>query len=362
MNNNPAFRTQFETNLKLWKRYIDDCGGAYLGRELFLREFFGPLQEQFNKFGLLLTYEVSHIQIQLLDIEVFIDGQFHTREYRKETASNSYVKYGSAHPKHSFKGIVKSQMFRLRRLCSRDSDFMDAIGKLRQRCVNSGYDEVMVDSILSQANTLVRSLTPNPRDISTDTHLVRWVILSGSEYEKQIQSFASRINRTLINHNIKLEIVKSTGSCIGNLLFNNNVKSTVARACGSPNCNVCLKGLRPDSNEIVSPTNGRSYVVTKNINCSNAGIYCICCACLSLYTGKTTGQFNKRTDEHFDPSKSSAVLDHTRTCEVGRNKEDYTVQYLENMYSRGKYTLSEREYLWNERLRGILNIQKTLKR
>ena len=47
MNNNPAFRTQFETNLKLWKRYIDDCGGAYLGRELFLREFFGPLQEQF---------------------------------------------------------------------------------------------------------------------------------------------------------------------------------------------------------------------------------------------------------------------------------------------------------------------------
>ena len=247
-------------------------------------------------------------------------------------------------------------------MCSRDCDFMDAIGKLRQRCLNSSYDELMVNGILAQANTLVRSLTPNPRDNSTDTHIIRWVILSGSDYVKQIQSFASRINRTLNNHNIKLEIVMSTGSCIGNLLFNNNVKSAVARACGSPNCNVCLKGLRPDSDEIVSPTNGRSYVVAKNINCCNAGIYCICCACLSLYTGKTTGPFNKRDDEHFDPSKSSAVLDHTRTCEVGRNREDYTIQYLENMYSRGKYTLSEREYLWNERLRGILNIQKTLKR
>lgn len=260
-----------------------------------------------------------------------------------------------------FQRDYKKSNVRLRRLCSRDSDFRDAIDKLRQRCLNSGYDGVMVNSILSQANTLVRSLTPNPRDSSTDTHTVRWVILSGSGYEKQIQSFTSRINRTLLNHNIKLEIVKSTGSCIGNLLFNNNAKSVVSRVCDSPNCDVCLKELRPDSNEVVSPTNGRSYMVTKNINCCSGGIYCICCACLSLYTGKTTGQFNKRIDEHFDPSKSSAVLDHTRTCGVGKNKEDYTIHYLENMYSRGKYTLSEREYLWNERLRGILNIQKTLK-
>ena len=57
LNTNPDFRIQFETNIKLWKRYIDDCGGVYLG----------------------------------------------------------------------LKGIVKSQMYRLRRLCSKDSDFMEGI-------------------------------------------------------------------------------------------------------------------------------------------------------------------------------------------------------------------------------------------
>ena len=35
---------------------------------------------------------------------------------------------------------------------------------------------------------------------------------------------------------------------------------------------------------------------------------------------------------------------------------------LENVWGRGKYTLSEREYLWNKRLKGNINIQKTISR
>ena len=260
INTNPAFRIQFETKMKLWKRYIDDCGGVFVGRDEF-QNFFSTLSGQFNKFELQLTHEMSHEKIQLLDIEIFIDNQqFHTKEHRKETASNSYVKFGSAHPKHCFKGIVKSQMYRLRRLCSRDSNFTEAIGKLRQRCINSGYDKVMVDGILAQASTLERVLTPRVRDNNTDIHSVRWVILSGTGYEKQIWDFTSRINRSLKNHNIKLEIVRSTGSGIGNLLFNNNEKSVIQHVCNLQNCNVCSKRLRPESNEVISPTNGRSYM------------------------------------------------------------------------------------------------------
>ena len=90
--------------MKLWKRFIDDCGGVFLGRDYF-GVFFSTLNSQFNKFELQLTYETSHERIHLSDLEIFIDGSaFHTRE-------------------HCFKGIVKSQMIRLRRLCSRDSDF-----------------------------------------------------------------------------------------------------------------------------------------------------------------------------------------------------------------------------------------------
>ena len=37
------------------------------------------------------------------------------------------------------------------------------------------------------------------------------------------------------------------------------------------------------------------------------------------------------------------------------------VHFLENVHSRGKYTLSEREFLWNKRLGGEINIQKILR-
>ena len=354
------FSAMFETNLKLWKRFIDDCGGVFLGKERF-GTFFSTLNRQFNQFELYLTHEISDHSIQLLDIEIFVENEnFHTREFRKETASSSYVKFGSAHPKHCFKGIVKSQLLRLRRLCSRDTDFFEAVSQLRKRCENSGYSLEMVDNILQQAHTLQRNLNQNRNNDFPDVISVRWVVLAGTSYENQIERFAQRINRILSHHKIKLEIVKCTGSTLGNLLFQNNVKSSVEHSCTN-RCDVCSNDLRNDNMFVESPTNGRSYPVNPNLNCIDSGIYCISCSCLSLYVGKTTTQFNQRFKEHFNQSRSSAVLEHSKSCGVGSHKFDYSVQYLENMHSRGKYSLSEREYLWNERLRGLLNIQKTLK-
>ena len=77
--------------------------------------------------------EHSRSDIVMLDIGIFIYlNQLHTKENRKETASNLYLRSGSAHPEYTFKGIVKNQMQRLRRLCSRDGDFATAIEGLRR--------------------------------------------------------------------------------------------------------------------------------------------------------------------------------------------------------------------------------------
>ena len=107
------------------------------------------------------------------------------------------------------------------------------------------------------------------------------------------------------------------------------------------------------------PINGKSYRLNQCLNCMDGGIYAISCACTALYTGKTTTAFNKRFCEHFR-SSNSAVFDHSKHCQVGKKRENFSIQFLENVQSRGKYSLSEREYLWNSRLRGIVNIQKTL--
>ena len=45
-----------------------------------------------------------------------------------------------------------------------------------------------------------------------------------------------------------------------------------------------------------------------------------------------------------------------------RNKENYKHPLLENVFSRGKYTLSEREFPWNERNKCPEDIEKQLRR
>ena len=103
------------------------------------------------------------------------------------------------------------------------------------------------------------------------------------------------------------------------------------------------------------------YRINANLNCDSSGIYRIICPCSASYCGKTTTSFNRRFDEHFQDSKDSSILDHTKICTLGSDKTNYKIQFLESSFNRGKFTLSEREFLWNDRLQCELNIQKILR-
>jgi len=359
LRNNQCFKNQFENSVKLWKRYIDDCGGIFVGEKNF-EQFFRTLENKFNEFGLSLTHEKSTEKLVLLDIEIYINNKrFHTKEHRKVTASKSYIKFGSSHPSHTFKGIIKSQMYRLRRLCSSDVDFNSAIKNLEVRCINSGYDKKIVQGILSQARTLNRSLVKMDRYTNNSQKIIRWVILAGTPYEKSIQNFTRNLNDLLRSHNIKFELIKCTGSNLGKLLFNNREK--YRKDCDDKKCNICMSQHRSLDTKVKSKITSFEYKTDRNLNCEDRGIYRVTCPCSAAYTGKTTTGFNKRFNEHFQPYRESSINDHRIKCQHGQNKMDFKIQFLESVMNRGKYTLSEREYLWNERLGGEINIQKIIK-
>ena len=64
--------------------------------------------------------------------------------------------------------------------------------------------------------------------------------------------------------------------------------------------------------------------------------------------------------EHLKTSKGSSVYCHMKDCHMCNSANDFEVTYVENYHNRGKYSLSEREYLWNYRIKGTINLQKTL--
>ena len=362
LESNTLFKNIFEKYTKMWKRFIDDCGGVFLGKTLIFNLFFKILEEQFMNYGLQLETKSSSSDIVLLDIEIFkSNGQLHTREHRKETSGTSYLKYGSAHASHTYKGIVKSQMYRLRRLCSRDEDFKIAVNGLRQRCLNSGYDKNMVYQILLQANGLQRRLRNtiiiNNDKTKPDPRTIRWVTLAGTPYEKHITNFISQLNGSLKNYNIRFENIKTTAPSLKSL-FNNNDKPI--SKCINPRCTICRFNLRGDNTYADSTVTQRKYKIDKTLTCCDSGIYMVTCTCAEQYTGKTTNFYSGRLDQHFSISTSSSIKTHELTCIYLLSKFDMKIQFLENSLSRGKYTLSEREGLWNERMKGAMNIQKTL--
>ena len=368
------FGREFTLNINLWKRFIDDGSGIYNGSMLEFLNWFTSLQLVFGKYGLELTcdtdthtvnennelFEKIENGITFLDVDIFkSDGTIHTKEHRKETSSNSYLHYESAHPRHTFAGIIKSQLYRIRRLCSRETDYNEAVLNLKNRCLNSGYKASLIESILSEANNIQRTLEYNHiQPVQNEIETLRLIILSGTMYQSQFKEFAKRMNSLL--KDIKIEIVMSTGPTLGRLLFNNNNRIVNPVGSCEGNCFVCRNELQSKSGEVVSSITGLKYPVDNTLSCKNGGIYVVKGNCNDQYSGKTIN-FGNRGKEHFHSSKSTAVYTHKQKCGRCKEAKDFTITYVENYLNKGKYSLSEREFFWNNRLKGVMNAQKTLK-
>ena len=265
MENDNMFNNDFNNNLKIWKRFIDDCLGMFMGREKKFKKFYNKIVKQYAKYDLEITCEQSKESIEILDIEIFkINNQLHTREKRKETAANSYLRFGSAHPDYTFKGIIKSQMCRLRRLCSREEDFQKAISGLKVRCINSGYDVKLVEELLKSASKLKREIKAQHNQTHSNVNKIRWITLSQSYFEKDISNFTQRMNKLLKPEKIQFEVIKTTAPNIGRLLFNNFEKPNLVTNCS---CIICDNGAKGDDKVIVSSTSKIKYHINPNINC-----------------------------------------------------------------------------------------------
>ena len=230
--------------------------------------------------------------------------------------------------------------------------------ELKKRCFNSGYDRNMIEEILRSAKNLKREILTNQPSEPNNIHKKRWVTLSHSCFDSEIKKFTQTMNQVLKLEKIQFELVKTTAPSIGRLLFNNLDKLEDAQL--DCTCMICVNDVRGDKETVKISVTKKQYRIDSNARCYNSGIYSITCKCVGQYSGKTTVGFNKRYPEHWN-SVGSAVHKHLQHRKCTNNPNDVKMQFLENVWGRGKYSLSEREYLWNRRLKGVINIQKTLR-
>ena len=114
---------------QLHKRYIDVvieaacCSHVDLENYIhFISNFHPALQ---------FTHTISDTELSFLDITLCItDDHISTTIYYKDTDTHTYLHHQSSHPSHYKKGLPCSQLLRLRRLCSEDSDFLEKRGEM----------------------------------------------------------------------------------------------------------------------------------------------------------------------------------------------------------------------------------------
>ena len=231
----------------------------------------------------------------------------------------------------------------------------------------------MVIEILSSAESLTRNLSVVGKPMLNNNSSVSLVTLAGSSYVKKFKDFASRMHITLGNSNIRIETVHCTSPSLSQLLFNNGNVRRNSHILSSDGCAACrhhmvndtgvvcssVTGRRfKDTGVVCSSVTGRRFKVDNNLNCSDDGIYVIDTTCTAQYTGKTI-HYGVRSNEHFLHG-GTAISPHIQNCHVYNNVANFKFTLVENYVNRGKYSLSEREYLWNSRIRVIINTHKTL--
>lgn len=124
-------------------RYLDDIWGIWEGSE----EEFVTFLEILNSHdpSIKLKSEINKQTIDFLDTTVFRgpdflnDSKLDIKVFFKSTDTHALLHKDSFHPKHTFKGIVKSQLLRFWRICTREEDFRKAVGTLFKALRKRGY-------------------------------------------------------------------------------------------------------------------------------------------------------------------------------------------------------------------------------
>ena len=150
-------------------RFLDDIFLIWPHSKDDFLTFFDRLNNQ--RESIKFKYEISEKSVDFLDITVFkgpifeSEGILDTKVYFKPTDTHELLHKNSFHPRHTFEGIIKSQIIRLYKICSSKSDFDSACSILFEKLrTHRGYSARFLRNIKSKTVMMLekcnRDITP----------------------------------------------------------------------------------------------------------------------------------------------------------------------------------------------------------
>lgn len=151
-------------------RYLDDIIGAWPHDITHFPQFIEILNNHHP--SIKIKHCIDPYQVNFLDTTIFFQKvnntskKMLTKVYFKTTDTHALLHKNSYHPKHTFKGIIKSQIIRFHRISSLQSDLQESIRTLFKSLRKRNYSKRFLRSI---KNSTLASLAPT-RSHLTCTH------------------------------------------------------------------------------------------------------------------------------------------------------------------------------------------------
>lgn len=114
---------------KHYFRYLDDIWGVWAHGRGELQSFISILNNHHSS----IKVTIQETEINFLDTITYKGVNFtwigilDTKVYFKPTDTDALLHRKSFHPRHTFRGILKAQLLRFHRICSREEDWEDAV-------------------------------------------------------------------------------------------------------------------------------------------------------------------------------------------------------------------------------------------
>lgn len=124
-------------------RYLDDIFGIWTYSKEDFADFIQILDA--HDPSIRVKYEIGERSIHFLDTTVYKGESFNSDQkldikvYFKDTDTHALLFKNSFHPKHIYRGLVKSQLMRFKRICTKDKDFREAVTILFRALRSRGY-------------------------------------------------------------------------------------------------------------------------------------------------------------------------------------------------------------------------------
>ena len=149
-------KSPWNIDIEFWRRFIDDIFILWQHGEDELKLFVNWLNEQHD--SIKFTSQYGRKEVPYLDLNMSIEnGKITTDLYKKTTDTNTILPFSSCHPRHCVRGIPYGQCLRLRRICSKDSDFKKRCLELKNNLTSRGYPKALVQNAINKVSKKTRT-------------------------------------------------------------------------------------------------------------------------------------------------------------------------------------------------------------